>query len=136
MTDIRTRRMNAGLTQHQLAQLSGTSKATIGYAERHPDRVIQATVNRIVEALIVVETSERDEQAAAKRAAAMVALPASPEREAFGDIFVARILDHLECGRVEQADALLEFIPQKASQELLDKFFDYGDAESVSIWED
>lgn len=59
-----------------------------------------------------------------RRQRALFAANLGPARADLQRAMVDRAWELLDCGECEAADALLEFVPEKAAGDLLDEFFD------------
>jgi transcriptional regulator with XRE-family HTH domain len=122
---IRERRQRLGLSQKALAGLAGTNAAYVCHAERSGARTWYARAIRL--ALVRIERPRRQvrrEQARVDRQRALFgALLAGPERSALQRSMEHRIRTLFDEHRMEEGDAILEFLPEADARRLLDEYF-------------
>jgi transcriptional regulator with XRE-family HTH domain len=114
---IRERRIGLGLSQRQVGAMARVAQSEVSRAEL--DKPVGDRVYKLIEDAL--GSDERDGQAAwmeseqariAGHQEVWDAVPESPEKDALKAAMLARAFDLLCEGRAEEADTMMEFLPQ------------------------
>ena len=118
--DLRRRREALGLTIAQVAAGIGIGRAAVVSNERRPG----AAAEMIAAYLARMEHTAAEAARIDRQQALAAVVPSSEGWLALQEAMKDRILDLLDANRCEEADAILEFLPQTVGKQLLDDYFD------------